>query len=303
MRRLSAIGAVALTAALFCVTAATPAPARRRRPPKLPKGVRMLADLTYGRGGGRDLKLDLFLPKEDERRHPAIVFIHGGGWSGGAKGQFWNQAAYLAGEGYAAACVEYRLSGEARFPAAVEDCKCAIRWLRAHAKPYQVDPERIAVGGGSAGAHLAAMVGVTDRTAGLEGAGGYGDVSSRVRAVVAFNGVFDMFAMMRGGNIPKPITLFLGGGPDEARKNYELASPIRHVDKGDPPFLLLHGTGDSTVPFEQSKAMQKKLKSVGVTAELFAAEGANHGFFNRPPWYEPTLQRMKRFLDEQLRAK
>jgi len=269
------------------------------QPAAVPDNVDVRRDIVYCRGGGRDLQLDLFLPKGRSGRRPAVVFIHGGGWRGGTRRQFHPQAAHLASTlGYAGAAIEYRLSGEATFPAAVEDVKCAVRWLRAQAQTYGVDPDRIAAVGGSAGAHLAAMLGVTDRSAGLEGDGGHAGMTSRVNAVVAFNGPFDL-AKEAGTESAGRRTGFLGGSPAERPEIYQRASPITYVSPAAAPFLLLHGTADTTVSIEQSRMMMKRLRDAGVKAEIFEAEGAAHGFFNRPPHYQPTLERMTAFLKQQ----
>ena len=262
----------------------------------LPKAVIWHRELVYGQGGNRDLKLDLFLPDDDVDLRPGIVFIHGGGWRGGSRNQFRRQAAYLASRGFVGACIEYRLSGEAMFPAAVEDVKCAVRWMRANAKNYRVDTDLIAAVGGSAGAHLAAILGTTDASIDLEGDGGYTEYSSKVNAVVAFNGVFDMIAMTDGKNAGEIVSSFLGGSPSEIPETYALASPITHIYATSAPCLLLHGTGNTTVPFQQSIDFKKKLESVSVHAELYQADEAEHGFFNCPPFFQPTLNRMEAFL-------
>jgi len=276
---------------------------KRKRELKLPPNVEMKRDVAYGKGGGRDLKLDLFVPKDGPTPRPGIVFIHGGGWKGGHRRQFHRQAAYLAGKGYVGACIEYRFSGEAKFPAALEDCKCAVRWMRANAKTYQIDSNRIAACGGSAGGHLAAMVGVTEASHGFEGKGGHEGMSSRVQLVVNFNGVSDLDELGRNRPLKNAIQKFLGPTHPENPKLYVLASPITHIDAKDPPSLLLHGTADETVPFKQSVAMMKKLNDVGVAAEMYEAMGAGHGFFNRPPHFEPTLKQMEAFLDKHFRGK
>ena len=157
-----------------------------------PADVELKRDVTYGKGGGRDLRCDLSLPAADVGGRPGIVFVHGGRWLEGGKRQFASQAAHLAGKGYVCMCIEYRLSGEAIFPAAVEDAKCAVRWLRAHADRLQLDPGRIAACGGSAGGHLAAMLGTTAGAADLEGQGGWAGLSSSVAVVLDINGVSDM---------------------------------------------------------------------------------------------------------------
>jgi len=272
-------------------------------PLKIPDHVEVQRDVVYGKGGGRDLKLDLFLPKEGGGARPAIVFIHGGGWQGGNRRAFQRQAAYLAGKGYVGACIEYRLSGEATFPAAVEDCKCAVRWLRANARTHRLDPAKIAACGGSAGGHLAAMLGTTAGRRELEGHGGHGDHAGAVNLVIAFNGVFDLERAGRSPNANNSVGKFLGGTFQEKPDLYRQASPLAHASKEAPPFLFLHGTADKVVPIAQARTMLAKLRDLGVKAEIYEADGAEHGFFNRPPHFEPTLKRLEAFLDEHFRGK
>jgi len=270
----------------------------KRDPPLvIPDNVKVIKDLVFTKSGERELRLDMFLPKDDIKIHPGIVFVHGGGWRGGNKSHFHRQAAYLAGKGYVGICIEYRLSGEAKFPAAVEDVKCAVRWFRANAKKYKVDINKIASAGGSAGGHLAAMLGVTEKSDGLEGKGGYLEYSSKVNLVVDFNGVSDMVPLRNLERANQAVTSFLGGSYKEMPEVYKKASPVNYIDKNDPPFLFLHGNNDTTVPYEQSVKMMELLQKAGVHAELYTGEGVGHGFFNRPPFFEPTLKRMEKFLD------
>ena len=264
----------------------------------LPDTVEVVRDVVYGTGGGRDLTSDLFLPETPASSRPAIVFIHGGGWCGGNKGQFCRQAAHLATQGYVGLCIEYRLSGEARFPAAVEDCKCAVRFLKAKAGEYGIDAGRVATAGGSAGGHLASLLGVSQDVPALEGTGGWAGESSNVHAVVSFNGVGNMRFQVAYRGAQSAASEFLGGTPDEVPDRYDLASPVTHVSFDSAPFLLLHGAADDTVPYDQSVELHKKLDTAGVRADLFTAEGAGHGFFNRPPWFQPALERMEQFLGE-----
>jgi acetyl esterase/lipase len=273
--------------------------------PEAPENVEVIKKVIYGKGGGRDLGLALFLPKDDEPLHPGIVFIHGGGWTGGSPAHFSQQAAYLAGKGYVGACVEYRLSGEAKFPAAVEDVKCAVRWMRANAEKYKIDPERIASVGGSAGGHLASILGVMDKADGLEGDGGHGGYSSKTNAVVAFNGAFSFMVLQehmqnisKQRSQPSAPERFIGGTIKELPEKFKQASPMTYVDETDAPHLFLHGTADGLVPIRQSVDMMKALEKVGVRAELYAAEGEGHGFFNKGPQYEKTLKRMEQFLND-----
>ncbi len=260
----------------------------------------MQRNLVYGQGSGRDLHLDLFRPRDAAGARPAVVFLHGGGWRSGNKGQFARQSAYLAGKGYVCACAEYRLSGEAKFPAAVEDAKCAMRWMRSQAEELKVDPERIAVAGGSAGGHLALMVAASAGVKELEGQGGHAQFGSQANAVVGFNPVADFSGMARARRAVPLLASFLGVEYEQNPDVYAKASPVTYVDEKHPPCLILHGDEDQTVPYEQSVAYIEKLKALGVEAELFTAEGAGHGFFNRDPWYQPTLEKMEAFLGKHL---
>ena len=154
----------------------------------MPESVEAIADIEYGRVGERSLTLDLYRPKQIDKPVPALVFIHGGGWEKGKKNDYRFYCIRYAQRGYVVATISYRLTGEAPFPAAVNDAKCAIRWLRANAEQYGADPEKIGVLGGSAGGHLSMMVGYSSDVLELEGDGGHEDVSSRVQAVVKLYG-------------------------------------------------------------------------------------------------------------------
>ncbi len=274
---------------------------RRPRQLNLPDNVEMRAGVVYGTGGGRELKLDLFVPKEANGLRPAVVFMHGGAWRGGGPNQFHRQSAHLAGVGYVCASIEYRLSGEAQFPAALEDAKCAVRWVRANSGELQVDTDRIAVSGGSAGGHLAAMVATTGPGL-FEGEGGNAEQSSAANLAVCFNPVVDLAAMGKARPDHPALVGFLGKTFDADPELYANASPITYVDGNDPPTLLLHGTEDTTVPYEQAQVFIQKLKDAGVEAELFTADGASHAFFNNEPWYTPTVKAMDEFLNEHFRA-
>lgn len=257
--------------------------AQQEQPPfRLPEGVLAEQNLVYSSPGGRDLHLDLFLPKEGRGLFPAVVYIHGGGWKGGNRNAFRRQAAHMATKGFAGACIEYRLSGEAKYPAALQDSKAAVGWMRANAAKYRIDSQRIGAAGGSAGGHLVALLGVT------------GDV----KAVAAFNPAVDLvsFGKSAPASAGSSVAEFLGATYAQKPELWAEATPITHVDKNSAVFLFLHGNADTTVPYRQSLDMLNKLKAAGVEAELFTAEGAAHGFFNRPPWFEPTLKRMEEFF-------
>lgn len=229
----------------------------------LPEGVVETKGIEYGNVGGRSLQLDLYQPAGLDGRVPGLIFIHGGAWSGGSREMYRYYTIRFAQRGYVAATISYRLSGEAPFPAAVEDAKCAVRWLRANAATYHVDPDKIAVIGGSAGGHLAMMVGYSADVPELEGQGGHAGVSSRVAAVVDLYGPYDLtteFARQAG-----PVKRFLGGKTyDEAPELYRRASPKHYLQKGAPPTLILHGTIDDVVPIAQSDALAARLAELGV---------------------------------------
>ena len=241
----------------------------------VPDTVTVQKNIEYGKGGDKALQLDLYSPKERSHPLPAILFLHGGGWTGGYRQIYHYYCTKFAEHGYVVATASYRLAGEAPFPAAVQDVKCAVRWLRANAKKLGIDPNKIAVAGGSAGGHLAMMIGYSSDVPELEGKGGNADTSSRVQAVVDLYGPTDLtddFAKSRG-----EVKRLMGGKTfDEAPDAYRLASPVTHVTKDDPPTLILHGSIDSTVPIHQAELLVEKLKNAGVVCEYDRVEGWPH---------------------------
>jgi acetyl esterase/lipase len=273
--------------------------------PPVPASVELKADLIYATYGARHLHLDLYLPKSGAGPFPAVVYIHGGGWRIGNKLAFRRQAVHMATRGFVGACIEYRLLGEAKYPAAVYDAKAAVRWLRANAAQYRINPNKIGAAGGSSGGHLAAMLGTTHRVKELEGGGGNSGFSSRVQAVVAFNPALDLVELgkkgIRVGRQLNPVFQFLGVRYEAQPQLYAEASPITHVARDSAPFLLLHGTDDEAVPYEQSVEMLNRLKQARVRAELFTAQGAGHGFYQGILWYEETLKKMEEFFTSTLK--
>ena len=237
-------------------------------------------DVVFGRGGERDLTLDLFRPaKPEERPLPVVVFIHGGGWGGGTKESYHDLAARAASHGYLCASVFYRLSGEAPFPAALEDCKCAVRWVRANAARNGSDGEHIAVWGHSAGGHLAAMVALTPGK--FEGEGGWHDASSAVQCAACFCAPSDLTVRsphVLAGAIeqfvgPAPVH---GRRPDDQRVRRLQASPLSHVSRQAPPFLIVHGDRDDVVPIEHAERLAAALREAGAQAELVRVKDAGH---------------------------
>jgi acetyl esterase/lipase len=242
--------------------------------------VELVRDLEYGKGGNTSLLLDLYLPRTRIKRPaPAVIFIHGGGWSQGDK--FPSQVRTLAERGFVGVSINYRLSGEAIFPAAVEDSKCAVRWLRANADEYGIDSNRVGVWGSSAGGHLVMMVGAAEKDAGLEGNGGWDNVSSQIQAVCSFFGPAD-FVDWYKNRIVKPNSSpeikFLGGSYEQVPDIFRRASPETYVGPNDPPRLMDHGDMDLTVPFRQSELMYQAYQKAGLDAALIKVVGAGHGF-------------------------
>jgi len=268
-----------------------------------PVPAQVLRDLEYARVGAKSLRLDLYLPRrESGARLPVVVWIHGGGWRSGNKSR--TRAPEVLGDGYAVASINYRLSHEATFPAQIHDCKAAIRWLRAHADRYGLDPERIGAWGSSAGGHLAALLGTSGDVAELEGdVGGNLDQSSRVQAVCDFFGPADLLAVLEPGawashgRPTSSVALLLGGPVAERVDLARLASPVTHVSADDPPFLIVHGDQDAVVPLDQSERLYRALTAAGVECTLHVVKGAGHGF------RDPTVDaRVRGFFDRHLRA-
>lgn len=264
-----------------------------------PEGVKELAGIEYCSVDGISLKLDLALPENAEGPLPGLIFIHGGAWVSGERKVYHLYTYKFAQEGYAAATISYRLADQARFPAAVEDAKCAVRWMRAHASEYGIDPGNIAVIGGSAGGHLAMMAGYSD-DAEFKGAGGYDDVSSAVQAVVNFYGPYDLTADIakESGDVKE----FLGAAYEENPDIYLEASPMHYLDEGDPPTLIFHGTIDDVVPVEQSDRLAARLEELGIPHSYQRFEGWPHTMDLAKAVNERCRWFMYRFFEEHLAA-
>jgi acetyl esterase/lipase len=235
--------------------------------------ARVERDLVYATVGEKQLRLDLHRPAKASGEEPLVVWIHGGGWRRGSKANC--RLSWLTEHGYAVASIEYRLSGAAIWPAQIHDCKAAIRWLRANARRLGYDATRIGVGGSSAGGHLAALLGTSGDVAAVEGAvGGNTEHSSRVQAVYDLFGPADFSTMGAGGGA---VGQLLGGAPADMPEVARLASPVTHVTRDDPPFLIAHGDRDRLVPVAQSRGLHARLEQAGVSSTLRVLAGASHG--------------------------
>jgi len=258
----------------------------------------VLRDIEYARVGEHALKLDLYLPR-GKSRSPLIVWVHGGAWRSGSKSGM--PLGKLVGEGHPIASVDYRLSTEAKFPAQIHDIKAAIRFLRGHGREWRLPSKRIVIAGDSAGAHLAALVGVSNGQAELEGTVGEDrKQSSDVQGIISFYGAANLTTILNqstphGLSVRVPaLELLLGGQPTNALALARLASPVFHVDRDDPPLLLLHGDQDPQMPINQSHELHGAYQNVKARVQLEVVHGAAHG---GAAFYDAErLSLIKRFL-------
>lgn len=297
------LAAAALVLASACTRAAAPGEGTEG-----PPSGREWKDLAYGTVSGAQ-KLDLYLPASGEGPFPVVVWLHGGGWKGGDK-RLAGAAPplLLRSRGFAIASVNYRLTGEAAFPAQINDVKAAVRWLRANARQYRLDPGRIGAWGISAGGHLAALLGTSGGVAALEGAGiGNGGESSRVEAVVDWFGPADLPRFEEHGAATgcrevkglEEVAALLGGSPAERPQAARAASPLTYVTPDDPPFLIQHGTEDCTVPWLQSEVLKEALAAAAgeqnVSLTLLPAGHSGVAFET-----DANLLQIARFFEERL---
>lgn len=237
-------------------------------------GLRITKDITFATYPEIDLELDLFLPeKQSKKSIPCIVCIHGGGWRVHRRAWFNGHAAYFARNGMAAVSVDYRMFPAVKDPSTcVQDVKAAVRWIRANAKKYGIDPDRIGAVGGSAGAHLSAMLATTAGVEALEGDGGNAGVSSAIQAAVGYaTPAFDPDAPKS----KKPKTWM-------TPETVPLVSPLVNVEKDSAPLLLIHGTADKTVPIRNSVVIEKAYRNAGAVVEYMVLQDKPHVFYTRP---------------------
>ncbi|MSR19473.1 MAG: alpha/beta hydrolase [Gemmatimonadetes bacterium] len=274
---------------------ATLAPAARAQTPQVHR------DIVYASVDGKDLGLDIYMPA-GVTHPPLVVWVHGGAWRNFTKA---NVPPVFVENGFAVASLDFRQSTDARFPAQVHDIKAAIRFLRAKAGEYGYRTDRIAISGLSSGAHLAALVGVTNGNHELEGTvGGYRDQSSDVQAIVSYYGASNLTTILAqstpfGLGVREPaLELLLGALPDATPELAELASPVVHVDAGDPPLLLLHGDQDPQMPINQAHELEGAYEKQGLDVYFDVVHGAAHGGaeFYAPEHRDRTLAFLRRTI-------
>lgn len=254
-----------------------------------------LADTPFGK---RDLHADVFVPVKPKKSYPAILLIHGGGWRSGNKSMNTPMAQALAARGFVVVSVEYRLSLEAKYPAAVHDIKAAIRWMRKNAKRFNIDPTHIAIGGCSAGGQLASLTGATNGIKKFEGTLGYNKYSSAVQAVIDMDGLLD-FTSAENLTVTRTTNsadvFWLEGFYDQIPDKWEEASAIHWVNKHTPPYLFINSS--QTRFHGGCKEMVEKLNDFSVYNQVHKFEDAPHSYWLFHPWFEPTVNYMVTFLN------
>jgi acetyl esterase/lipase len=276
-------------ALLACSASLVVSQALAQNPPAMPPaGFLAEFDVKYVPDGDAAQSLDIYFPERPaEKPLPLLIWIHGGGWSAGTK----TGSPYISqlSRGYVAASIEYRFSQKAKFPAQIQDCQAAIRWLRANAKKYGIDPNRIGVGGASAGGHLAALVGTSGGQNAFPKIGGNLDQSDRVQAVCDIFGPTDFWTVVAQAEADKtvkyafdwnhgdPYSKLIGAKLGQDKQPCDAVSPVNYVTRDDPPFLILHGDRDTLVPYAQSVELTDLLTKAGVDVTLQRLPGAGHG--------------------------
>ena len=262
--------------------------------------VKIEKKIVYGKGGDVDLELDLATPTAGKGPFPAIICIHGGGWKGGSRQQLTPLTELFAKSNFVSVTISYRFAPKHKFPAQIEDCKAAVRFLRANAEKYNIDPNRIGVVGFSAGGHLSCLLGAGKEADDLEGTGGNPKQSSKVQAVVSYFGPTDMTTKTWTNDIENLFFIpFLGGRFEEKMDLYRMCSPIVYCTKDSPPFLFFHGTKDVLVGIHHSEKMTKKLVEVGASAELVTMTGEGHGWGGEK--LTKTLDQTVQFFKDKLK--
>ena len=269
----------------------------------VPDSVMFEKDIEYTNPDDQHLQLNMARPKAGNGPFPAVVCIHGGGFRAGTRDGFNSLCIQLAERGYIAVTVSYRLAPKYQFPAAVHDVKAAVRWLRANADKYHIDPDRIGTTGGSAGGHLTQFLGVTSGVKRFEGDGGNAEFSSSVKCVVNFYGPSDFTKSYDASvDAAEVLPLFLGGNLQEQRHRHIEASPLYWVTPEAAPTLCIHGTNDKYVAHEQAVWLIDRLSASDVEATLMTIEGGDHGFGKSTPEVKSQIENARfEFFDKHLK--
>ena len=261
-------------------------------------------NVTYASYEDRKLEMDVYRPKGEWGQLPAVVCIHGGGWAKGDRYSHANLAKALAARGYVAATISYRLSGESPFPAQIHDCKAAVRFLRANASAYGINPDKIGAIGLSAGGHLTALLATSGGIKELEGKGGNDSYSSAIQAAVPMGAQTHLLstrnreisAMESRGRIWQQ---FLGGSQAEKPEVYRMASPLHHLNKSDPPVWFISGENDD--PSTHADTFREQMKQLGIESGLTLIKNAPHGFIGKQAFFDPMIEQADAFLRETLK--
>ena len=261
--------------------------------------------VTYARYGDRTLEMDIYRPKDAWGKLPAVVCIHGGGWAKGSRESHGAMAQALASRGYVAATISYRLSGEAKFPAQIHDCKAAVRFLRAHADEYGINADNIGAIGLSAGGHLTALLATSGGVADLEGNGGSAGSSSVIQAAVPMGAQTDFLSgRTREVSAAEPKGAiwqqFLGGTQEECPAVYRNASPLTHLDAGDPPCWFIAGEHDDAST--HADVFRKQMEHHGISSGLTVIKDAPHGFIGKQVWFDQMVERADQFFKDSFRG-
>lgn len=286
-----------LSLLLLSPSFAEDAPKWKKVFPNLPDTIALHEKVECSHPGEFSIPLDIYVPKADGV-YPAILLIHGGGWKQRQIEADKPLAERLALRGYVVAQVAYRLSTEAKYPAALHDCKAALRFLRAHSDEYKIDPLAIGVAGGSAGGHLSGLVGMTGGIAELEGEGGNAEQPTMVNACVVMAATMDLVEANKTSNSEGYVLFF--GPIAENREAYSEASPITHVSKGSPPTLFIEGEKD-TLKIGRAE-MQEKLRTLGVPNEIVTLKNAPHPYWMSQPWLDEAAKAMGDWFDRYLKV-
>jgi acetyl esterase/lipase len=281
---LKKLACLALILAALILLPAAPGVARGQfvegaaRAGDLSNRYRIVSNVTYLTANNWEAKLDVYVPREATAPNPTVIYIHGGGWVGGAKETSWLQLVPYLEAGWSVVNVEYRLARVSLAPAAVEDCRCALRWVIRNAKQYNFDTTKLVVTGHSAGGHLSLTTGILPASAGLDRECP-GSEDLKVAAIVNWFGISDVVDLLDGPNMKEYAVAWLSSMPNREEVARRV-SPLTYVRAGLPPIITIHGDADPTVPYTHAVRLQEALNKAGVPNQLVTIPGGKHGGFN-----------------------